>query len=216
MVAACWSPATPRIGIAAPSMSRLGHAEIVGIVLDLRQHGARHVEQREQLVVPVAGLDVVEQRAAGIGGVGGVQLAAGQPPDQVGVDRAEGEFAALGPLARARHVVEDPVDLGAPRNRGRAAARSCARPASHCRPASAARRCLRGAPVLPDDGVVDRLAGRPVPDDRRLALVGDADGGDVAWPRSRPSSAPSCTTTGRSPRSPRGHARPSPTPESAG
>ena len=38
---------------------------------------------------------------------------------------------------------------------------------------------VRGAAVLPDDRVVDRLAGLAVPDDGRLALVGDADGGDV-------------------------------------
>jgi hypothetical protein len=35
------------------------------------------------------------------------------------------------------------------------------------------------APVLPDDGVVDRLAALPVPEDRRLALVGDADAHQV-------------------------------------
>ena len=47
-------------------------------------------------------------------------------------------------------------------------------------PAASQRRAgVRGAPVLPDDGVVDRLAGRAVPDDRGLALVGDADAGDV-------------------------------------
>ena len=34
------------------------------------------------------------------------------------------------------------------------------------------------APVLPDDRVVDRLAGVAIPHDRRLALVGDADRGD--------------------------------------
>jgi hypothetical protein len=39
-----------------------------------------------------------------------------------------------------------------------------------------------GAAVLPDDGVVDRLAGAAVPQHRGLALVGDADGGDVARP----------------------------------
>ncbi len=38
----------------------------------------------------------------------------------------------------------------------------------------------RRAPVLPDDGAVDGPAARPVPDHRRLALVGDADGGDLA------------------------------------
>ena len=38
----------------------------------------------------------------------------------------------------------------------------------------------RGAAVLPDDGVVDGLAGVAVPDDGGLALVGDAERGDVA------------------------------------
>src|SRR5919201_962723 len=33
--------------------------------------------------------------------------------------------------------------------------------------------------VPPDDRVVDRLSGFAIPDDRRLALVGDADGGDL-------------------------------------
>jgi hypothetical protein len=36
-----------------------------------------------------------------------------------------------------------------------------------------------GAPVLPDDRVVDRLTGLAVPDHRRLALVGDAQRGNV-------------------------------------
>src|SRR5699024_7880027 len=39
---------------------------------------------------------------------------------------------------------------------------------------------LLGPGVLPDDRVVDRFAGVLVPDDRGLALVGDADRGDVA------------------------------------
>ena len=37
------------------------------------------------------------------------------------------------------------------------------------------------APVLPHDRVVDRSAGLAIPDDRRLALVGDADGRDISW-----------------------------------
>ena len=36
------------------------------------------------------------------------------------------------------------------------------------------------ARVLPDDGVVPRTAGLRIPHDRRLALVGDADGGQIA------------------------------------
>ena len=47
--------------------------------------------------------------------------------------------------------------------------------------AMAQRRAGRlGAAVLPDDGIADRLSGRAVPDQRGLALIGDADRGDVA------------------------------------
>ena len=46
---------------------------------------------------------------------------------------------------------------------------------------------LRGPPILPDDRVVDRPAGLAIPDHRGLALVGDADGGDVARPQLRAS-----------------------------
>src|SRR5205807_10552326 len=37
----------------------------------------------------------------------------------------------------------------------------------------------RGAAVLPDDGVADGPAGLAVPDDGRLPLVGDTDGGAI-------------------------------------
>ena len=37
-----------------------------------------------------------------------------------------------------------------------------------------------GSAILPDDRVVDRLARFPVPYDRRLPLIGDADGRQVA------------------------------------
>ena len=45
---------------------------------------------------------------------------------------------------------------------------------------------LRGAAVLPHDGVGDGLAGLAIPQQRCLALIGDPDGGDVGggelWP----------------------------------
>ena len=159
--------------------------------------------------------DVVEQGARGVGGVGGVHPAAGEAPEQEGVDGAEGELAGLGQRARALDVVEQPGDLGG-REIGieqqpglgrdhRLVARLLQRAADVGR-----------APVLPDDGAVDGLARAPVPDEAGLALVGDADGGDVARPRARRRRAPA----GRSPpwcaRCPRGRARPSRRPGSAG
>ena len=100
--------------------------------------------------------------------------AAGQAPEQEAVDGAEGELAALGGGARARRVVEQPGDLGggeigvddeAGRRRDRGSCALGLQP----------RATLGGAPVLPDDRVGDRLAGLALPDDRGLALVGDAD-----------------------------------------
>src|SRR3546814_18858008 len=41
-----------------------------------------------------------------------------------------------------------------------------------------------GAAVLPGDRLVDGRTGLAVPDHRRLALVGDADGGDLLGARS--------------------------------
>ena len=76
-----------------------------------RQQRMRHAEQRAQVVVPFALADVEQQRARGIGGVGGVHLAAGQPPQQETVDGAEGELAGLRRRARAGDVVEQPGDL---------------------------------------------------------------------------------------------------------
>ena len=61
--------------------------------------------------------------------------------------------------ARAVDVVEQPGDLGRRRNRDRAAARSWPRSSRSWPSARSLRAQLGGAAVLPDDGVVDRLAG---------------------------------------------------------
>ena len=142
-------------------------------------------------------------------------LAAGEPPDQEGVDGAEGEMAGLGERARALHVVEQPGDLG---GREIGVEQQAGLGRDHRLVPGALQRAAHvgGAPVLPDDGAVDRLARAPVPDDAGLALVGDADGGDVArrraWPRPAPAarSPPSCA------RCPPDRAPPSPRPGSAG
>ena len=81
--------------------------------------------------------------------------------------------------ARAGHVVEQPGDLGAPKNRDRAAGRSVARPAPHGRGAAAWRRAVGVRRSCQTMARWIGAAGRAVPDQRGLALVGDADGGDV-------------------------------------
>ena len=177
-VAACWSPATPRIGISRPKRS--GRVMPKGAAQS-RTSGSSDegdVEESADVLVPPALGDVVDQGARGVGGVGGVDAASGQVPDQPGVDGAEGELAGFGPRPRALDVVEEPLHLG-PREVGvekKAGAGGDHRFVPGGLQGGAG---VGGAAVLPDDGGVDRLAGLAVPDQRRLALVGDADGGDV-------------------------------------
>ncbi len=149
--------------------------------LDRREHRARYVEQREQLVVPVEGLEVHQHGAAGVGDVGDVLAAvgsAGQPPQQPAVGVAEQRVSRFGVSAYAVDVLEDPLDLAAGEVRcgrqSRLVADQIALAAGIER-----RGDLVGASVLPDDRVVVGLAGALVPYDGRLALVGDADGGEI-------------------------------------
>ena len=159
----------------------------------------------QQLVVPVEGRQVHQHGAAGVGDVGDVP--AGQVPDQPGVDGAEQQLAALGAGAQARRCRPAASAASGRRSRWPAAGRS-ARGSGPGRPRRPARDQPVGAGVLPDDGVGDRLAGGLVPDHRGLALVGDADRGEVGgagapWPARRRS------PPRRWPRSPRRRARPS-------
>ena len=120
---------------------------------DSRQHRARDVEQREQLVVPVAGVDVEEQRAAGVGRVGDVHAAAGEVPDQPACRWCRTRARPLGARARApgtwssSHlslVPEKYASSTRPVLRAIIGSWPAARSSSQQR---------RGPPVLPDDGV---------------------------------------------------------------
>ena len=106
-----------------------------------------------------------------------MHASARQVPEQEGVDGAESEFAALGPRTRAGHVIEDPRDLGSREVRIEQEARAC----RHDRFEAVGpqlRAAIGRATVLPDDRAMHRRAGRAIPDERRLALVRDADGRD--------------------------------------
>jgi hypothetical protein len=147
----------------------------------LRQHARRNIEQAQQLLVPLHRVDVEEHRPRRVADVGDVALVRGELPEQPGIYGPERELAGRGAGARAGHVVENPADLAGGKIRvdeqagpglNRLAGAVGFQPFAE----------IGGAAVLPDDRVVHRFAGLPVPDNRRLALVGDADRGDVARP----------------------------------
>src|SRR5918997_1545646 len=158
-----------------PEDGGVGVAVDVGAGLDLGKGGLGDAAQHlQKVVVPLQVEDVVHKGPRGVRVVGHVLLAARELVDQPRVDGAEADLAVLGPLLDAVDVLEQPVDLGAREVRvdgeagllpdrvvvallGELAAKG------------------RAPPVLPDDGVVDRLAGLAVPHYHRLALVGDPD-----------------------------------------
>ena len=123
-------------------------------------------------------MDIKEHRAACVGVIRDVDPAAGELPDEPGIDRAEEELSGCRPSARAGDVVQEPLDLGA----GEVGVGDEAGLGPDLVGMSVRHQLVDdvgGAAALPDDGIVDGLAGLLVPDDGGLALVGDADGGDI-------------------------------------
>ena len=154
-------------------------------ILHLRQHRARHADKLEEVVVPVALVNIEKQSARGVGGVGRMHLSAGQAPQQVTIDGAEQQFAAHRALARAGDVIENPCDFSA----GKIGIDDQAGSGRDRRLVALVfqfRTDVGGATILPDDGAMNGLAGGAIPDHRRLALVGDANscnvpGGEVSF-----------------------------------
>jgi hypothetical protein len=152
--------------------------------VDLRENQPGNLQYLQELVIPVARMDVKKHRPGGVGTVGDMPGAAGEVPDQPGVDRPEGKPPLLRHPAGVRQMIEDPGDLGP----GEVGVRDKARPLPDERFQPLCFQAVaggRGAAVLPDDGVMDRPARGALPDHRRFPLVGDADGGDVGGAQAR-------------------------------
>ena len=146
---------------------------------------ARNVEQLEQLLVPLPPVDVVEQRARGVALIGHVRRAARELPDEPAVDRCRTR-ARPPRRARARRArCRAATRAWSRRNRRRAPGRSSrvmrgSRP--RARSASQAAAVRRSCQTI---ALAIGSPGRAIPHHGGLALVGDADGGDVRRPGCR-------------------------------
>ena len=155
-----------------------GVAIDLGGGFDLWQHGGGDAQLVQHPLVPLQIADVVEHGARGVGRVGDVHFAVGHLPHQPGVYGAEQQLAVHRLLAGPFHVVQDPLHLGA----GEVGVQHQAGIFAHVLFQAAGLELFtdgRGAAALPDDGVVDGLAGGFLPDNGGFTLVGDADGGDL-------------------------------------
>src|SRR5947209_13927108 len=100
-----------------------------------------------------------------------------KPPEQIAVDRAEGDLPRTGARAQSRQIVEQPGDLGGGKIRVDHQPGALCDGFAETLPAPALAD-FGGPAVLPDNRVMDRRPGRALPQYCRLALVGDADRGD--------------------------------------
>src|SRR5690606_26573747 len=148
---------------------------------DFWHHRARHAEVCQDLLVPLQGLQVHEQGAGSIGHVGDVHAAVnatGQVPQNPAVGGAEEQVSGFGTFASTFDIVQDPLDLGTGEVGGQRQAHGLL-VAFKSFIASQLFDDVLGAGVLPDNGVVDGLAGVLIPYHRGFALDGDADDLDV-------------------------------------
>jgi len=163
---------------------RFGQTEIGRRSPYRRQHRAGHSQVVQQGIVPAIGANIEHQRARGVGDVGGVHASAGQAPDQPAIHRAESQFAALGARTGAGHCLQDPRQLGA----GEIGIEQQAGALAEQGLQPLGLECIAGgggAAILPDDGVVNRPPGGAFPDQRGLALVGDAQRQQIPRPDAR-------------------------------
>ncbi len=147
-------------------------AELAGAREDFGQYSGRDREEVAEVIGPGERAEVHQQGPRGVRRVGDVSLAR----------RSGARSAGCRP---SRRPAPPPRPVGGPPEHDRAARRSWWPRSRGRAPARSGRRSSRGgrgalaergrAAVLPDQGGADRLAGRAVPDDRRLALIGQAD-----------------------------------------
>ena len=78
---------------------------------DLGQQAARYIKKIEQFLVPLAGMDIEQQGAAGIADVGHVPATC-ELPYQPGIDGAKSQLARSGPVSRTGYMVEHPPQFG--------------------------------------------------------------------------------------------------------
>ena len=83
------------------NQGRIAGAELGCAVQDVAAGLPRHIEQRQQLIIPVILMNVEQAGTAGVGGVGDMHASACKPPDQKAVNGAETQFASGGTFTRA-------------------------------------------------------------------------------------------------------------------
>src|SRR5580700_4518087 len=148
--------------------------------MDRRHHRRRNAEQIEKILIPAPGVKIEKHGARCIARIRDMQATASQLPNQPGIYRAKSQAASVSELAGDWHMFKNPGNLAAGKVRVDQQARALLNKGfTTLRLQLLAK--SGGPAVLPDDGIANGFAGRTVPNERSLALVGNADGSNIAW-----------------------------------
>ena len=159
--------------------AQVRHAEQAIGIGHLRQASRIDAKGLAHRLAPAATAQVEELRAAGIGPVAAELRAARERPDHPGIDGAQTQLTCRRGLGSRGNVRENPSHL-ARRIVGREyQARRVAHQLGHALARGQLVAQLTGAGALPHHGVAQWLARRAPPGNSSLALVGNADAGDV-------------------------------------
>ena len=145
---------------------------------NLRQHCGGNSEDIQQFAVPAPFMDIEQHRARSIGVIRGVNAPLGEIPDEPAVHGAERQLSRFRSGPCTLHMIQDPGNLG----RGEIGIRHKSRflpDLIHKATGAEFLDRIGRAPALPDNGIIQRLARFPIPDDRGLSLICDTDRGDI-------------------------------------
>ena len=141
---------------------RLTHAINLAAGTNFRENFRRDIEQAQQFFIPLPRMQIVEQGTRCIRCIRHVAGTAAEVPEQPAVDGAEGQFAAPRTVAGAGNMIEQPFQLGA----GKIGVEQQAGLFLKQRLQSGRAQRLAdvgGAPVLPDDGAMQRATAGALP-----------------------------------------------------
>ena len=79
---------------------------------DLREHTLGDVQLCQNFIVPAKGVDVEQHGTRGVGKVRHMGFSAGELPDEPCLHGAEQQLAPLRPRPDARHILQNPAQLG--------------------------------------------------------------------------------------------------------
>ena len=170
-------PCHGRHGNGSAKNGRIQHTNHLAGIHHLRQARPGNIQDFQQFIIPILGLQVEHHGTACVGGIRHMGTACHQMPGKEAVHRAKAQLTGFRLFVEIQ-MIQQPGQLGA----GKIGIGNQSRlPADHFPVAFLQQpfHVVGGAAALPHNSVVNAGAGFPIPQQGGFPLVGNADGRNV-------------------------------------